>query len=113
MKKPNLQPLVSVIIPTYNSQNNIRQCIISIKRQTYKKIETLVVDRYSSDNTRKIAEELEAKVFLLDGKEVKRETTLRKKLKAVFFCSSIRIWCYALKWLRLAWNHVYIKAQML
>lgn len=56
-------PLVSVIIPTYNSQNTIKQCLESISGQTYKKIEILVVDRYSKDATTQIAKQFEAKVF--------------------------------------------------
>ncbi|MEM3596865.1 MAG: glycosyltransferase [Candidatus Bathyarchaeia archaeon] len=84
MKKLNLQPLVSVIIPTFNSQNNIKQCITSIKRQTYKKTEILIVDRYSKDYTKKIAEELGAKVFLLDGERSEARNYAAKKAHGVF-----------------------------
>jgi glycosyltransferase involved in cell wall biosynthesis len=47
---------VSVIVPTKNSERVIEKCLQSIKRQTYRDIEIIVVDNYSSDNTRKIAE---------------------------------------------------------
>ncbi|MEM2105312.1 MAG: glycosyltransferase [Candidatus Bathyarchaeia archaeon] len=84
MKKLNPQPLVSVIIPTFNSQNNIKQCIVSIKKQTYKKIEILIVDRYSGDNTKKIAEELGAKVFLLDGERSEARNFAAKRAQGDF-----------------------------
>jgi len=88
VKKVNLQPLISVVIPTYNSQNNIRQCIMSIKRQTYKKIEILIVDRYSSDNTKKIAEELGAKVFLLDCERSEARNYAAKNAQGSFLLFS-------------------------
>ena len=59
--RPN--PLVSVIIPTRNEEKNIEECINSIKSQTYKKIEIIVVDGNSIDNTRKIAKSLKARVL--------------------------------------------------
>ncbi len=37
-------PLVSVIIPSYNEEKVIARLLISIKIQTYPKIEILVVD---------------------------------------------------------------------
>jgi glycosyltransferase involved in cell wall biosynthesis len=52
MKK---SPLVSVIIPTKNSAEFLENCLKSIKSQTYKNIEMIVVDNNSSDNTKEIA----------------------------------------------------------
>jgi len=49
-------PLVSVIIATKNEEKNIGNCLESIKNQTYPKIEIIVVDLNSTDNTRKIAQ---------------------------------------------------------
>lgn len=60
-------PLVSIIIPTYNSQRTIRQCLQSVKNQTYKNIETIIVDRYSVDETRQIALQFKAKVLSLNS----------------------------------------------
>lgn len=56
-----IQPLVSVIIPTFNSQRTIEFCLESIRKQTYRKIETQVVDRYSADGTVQIAKQFKAK----------------------------------------------------
>lgn len=46
--------LVSVILPTYNSENYLDDCLRSILKQTYKKIELIVIDGLSSDDTIKI-----------------------------------------------------------
>lgn len=48
------EPLVSVIIPTYNRANLVCQAIISAFNQTYKSIEIIVVDDGSTDNTKEI-----------------------------------------------------------
>ena len=58
------EPLVSVIVPTKNNEVTIRQCLESIKAQTYHKIEVIVVDNYSTDKTREIAESFGFKFFL-------------------------------------------------
>ena len=44
-------PLVTVIIPTYNRREWIGICLDSVKAQTYKQIETLVIDDGSTDGT--------------------------------------------------------------
>jgi glycosyltransferase involved in cell wall biosynthesis len=56
-------PLVSVIIPTKNSSRTLETCLESIKNQTYKNIELIVVDNNSSDNTKEIAKKYTDKVF--------------------------------------------------
>lgn len=48
-------PLVSAIITTKNEENNIGMCLKSIKCQSYKNIEIIVVDNKSSDKTKEIA----------------------------------------------------------
>ena len=48
-------PLVSVIIPTKNSSKTLETCLKSIKNQSYKNIEIIVVDNNSTDNTKEIA----------------------------------------------------------
>ncbi len=50
----NREPLISVIIPTFNEQDCISDCLDSLKKQTYKSIEIIVVDDGSRDKTRKI-----------------------------------------------------------
>lgn len=46
---------VSVVIPTYNCDTVIEPCLKSVKKQTYKHIEIIVVDSFSTDKTANIA----------------------------------------------------------
>ncbi|MDO8573024.1 MAG: glycosyltransferase family 2 protein [bacterium] len=55
--------LVSVIIPTKNSSQFLEACLSSIKNQTYKNIEIIVVDNNSTDNTKAIAKKYTDKVY--------------------------------------------------
>lgn len=43
--------LISVIVPTYNSANYLSECINSILGQSYNKLEIIIVDDGSIDNT--------------------------------------------------------------
>lgn len=49
-------PLVSVIIPTYNRPEYLKQAIASAIQQTYQNIEIIVSDNCSPENTQAIAE---------------------------------------------------------
>jgi glycosyltransferase involved in cell wall biosynthesis len=49
-KNGNL-PLVSVLVPVYNSEETIDRCLDSLKNQTYKNMEIIVIDDGSSDQT--------------------------------------------------------------
>ncbi len=55
--------LVSIVITTKNSSKTLEVLLESIKKQTYKKIEVIVVDNHSSDNTLSIARKFTSKVF--------------------------------------------------
>jgi len=46
-----MTPSVSVVIPTWNRKNDLRQAIESILSQTYKNVEIIVVDNHSTDGT--------------------------------------------------------------
>lgn len=61
MGKDNI--LVSVIIPTRNSARTLDKCLTSVKNQTYKNIEIIVVDNNSTDDTVKIAKKYTDKVY--------------------------------------------------
>ena len=61
MAKDN--PLVSVILTTKNEERNIGRFLQSIKKQTYKSIEIIVVDNKSSDKTKKIAKQFTSRVY--------------------------------------------------
>ncbi len=51
------QPLVSIIIPTRNEENNITLLLNDISAQTYQHLEVIVVDDHSQDSTIKIVEQ--------------------------------------------------------
>lgn len=53
--------LVSVIIPVYNNEKYIGKCIESVLLQTYKKIEIIVINDGSSDNSDKVIYEIARK----------------------------------------------------
>ncbi len=57
------KPLVSIIINTYNAARFIERCLRSLKQQTYPNVEILVVDKYSEDGTREIAEKMGVRVL--------------------------------------------------
>lgn len=58
MKKNNVKPMISVIVPVYNLEQYIEETLDSIIKQTYDKMEIIVVDDGSTDKTASIIDEL-------------------------------------------------------
>jgi glycosyltransferase involved in cell wall biosynthesis len=50
-------PKISVVIPVYNGERTLRQCLNSVLNQTYKDYELIVVDNNSTDKTKEIIKE--------------------------------------------------------
>lgn len=54
----NNQPLVTILMTTYNRETFVKQCIESLLAQSYKNLEFVIVDDNSSDNTEQVVKEL-------------------------------------------------------
>ena len=52
-----LKPLISIIVPVYNTSFYLRTCLDSIISQSYTFIEIIVIDDGSTDNSGKICDE--------------------------------------------------------
>lgn len=67
----NEQAMISVIIPVYNAEAYISECIESIIHQTYHNLQIIVVNDGSRDNSRQICEkyaEQDSRVILMNQK---------------------------------------------
>jgi glycosyltransferase involved in cell wall biosynthesis len=65
----NDYPLVTIIIPTYNSSQYLEKTLITIKQQTYPNIEVIIVDKGSIDNTWEIAKKFNFKFYRIEARE--------------------------------------------
>ncbi|GHV82759.1 glycosyl hydrolase [Spirochaetia bacterium] len=52
-------PLISVLVPARNEEKNIERCLLSLRNQTYKNYEILVIDDNSTDETWNILQRIE------------------------------------------------------
>ncbi|MDY6866123.1 MAG: glycosyltransferase [Halobacteriota archaeon] len=83
----DVNPLVSIIIPTLNSEGTVDACLESIKNQSYGNVEVVVVDGFSGDGTGKIAERYDAKVIESDAKRSRARNIGVKEAKGEFILS--------------------------
>lgn len=58
-----MNPLVSVIVPTYNSARTLNECLQALKDQNYKDIEVIITDSYSKDKTKEISARFTDKII--------------------------------------------------
>jgi len=58
------EPLVSIVIPSRNSEQTIERCLESVERQTYGNVEIVLIDNYSNDKTREIGKRFGARIYL-------------------------------------------------
>lgn len=61
----------SIIVPVYNVEEYITRCIDSIKKQTFKSYEVIIIDSGSTDNTNNIIKELlnENMIFIQNNED--------------------------------------------
>lgn len=80
-------PLVSIVIPTRNSGRTLRDCIESIRSQTYQEVEIVVVDAQSTDDTSKILAEYRVKAIPAErvGMTAQRNLGAKKALGMYLF----------------------------
>lgn len=68
-----MQTLVSIIVPVYNTQPYLNECLDSLRNQDYKNIEVIIVNDGSTDNSKKIITDFinkyDLKNFILIDKE--------------------------------------------
>ena len=57
----NNKPLISIIIPVYNTHEYIKRCIDSVLFQTYKNIELIVINDGSTDGSAEILDDIKKK----------------------------------------------------
>ncbi|WP_407536946.1 glycosyltransferase family 2 protein [Cetobacterium somerae] len=96
-----MEPLVSIITPSYNSKDFIKETIESVLNQTYKNWEMLIVDDCSTDSTQKYLKDFEEKdrrikVIYLEknvGAGIARNLAIEKaKGRYIAFLDSDDIW---------------------
>lgn len=92
----NNQALVSVIIPSYNNEKSINECIESLLRQNYENFEIIIIDDGSTDETYNIETKISEKnnkiqVFQIQhsGVSKARNYGLQKVIgKYIMFCDA-------------------------
>lgn len=85
MEQMNSEPLVSVIIPAYNHEEYIEECLLSVIKQTYKNIEIIIINDGSTDETEKeimkIIDTIDRKIYYTSQENQGVCKTLNRGLK--------------------------------
>jgi len=79
-----MKKLVSVTIPTFNSKETLGKTLESVKNQSYKNIEIIIIDSYSKDKTLEIAKKFGVKVVMCKGKLLEARIEGAKKSKGEY-----------------------------
>lgn len=78
------KPLVSVLVPTRNSQRTLQKHLQSIRNQSYPKIEIIVVDNNSQDQTKTIARKFTKKIYNYGPERSAQRNFAAKKAKGKY-----------------------------
>ncbi|MFA4889241.1 MAG: glycosyltransferase [Candidatus Omnitrophota bacterium] len=86
------EPLVSVIVPTYNSARTIEECLQALASQNYKHTEIIVTDSFSRDATKDIARRFTDKIIDAESLALARKKGVElAKGKYILFIDSDQI----------------------
>ena len=64
-----MEPLISIIIPVYNTERYLQESVGSILMQTYKSIEIICIDDGSTDNTPTILKSFENRIKIITNQK--------------------------------------------
>jgi len=73
------QPLVSIIVPAYNVERYIEECIDSLLNQSYKNIEIIVLDDASTDATLYLLKQYGNRIQLIENRSNKGQGARRNQ----------------------------------
>ncbi|MGN0006157.1 MAG: glycosyltransferase [Candidatus Gastranaerophilaceae bacterium] len=79
---PIQRPEISIIIPFYNADNQLRQCLNSVVNQTLTNLEIICIDDNSRDKSLKIAEEFaktDNRIKIIKNEETKGQSYSRNR----------------------------------
>ncbi len=89
------QPLVSIILSTYNGSKYITDSIRSVLNQTYKNFEFIIINDFSNDNVENIILNFQKKdnriIYIKNKKNLKLTKSLNKWLKVAKWKYIVRI----------------------
>lgn len=80
------QKLVSIIVPVYNADQYLDECLESIIRQTYQNLEIILVDDFSVDHSKEIIRKylnIDRRIILLEHE--KNEGVAKSRNDGLFF----------------------------
>ena len=69
------KPFFSIVIPTFNQSNFLKEALNSVFNQDFKNFEVIVIDNYSSDETNKIIRTYKKKIIY---KKIKNNGVIAK-----------------------------------
>ncbi|AJI56085.1 glycosyltransferase like 2 family protein [Francisella philomiragia] len=78
-----MSPLISIIVPVYNAENYVSECLESIIKQTYDNIEIIIVNDGSTDNSLHICQNYtlkDSRIKLLDQENLGQSAARNRAL---------------------------------
>lgn len=87
-----MNPLVSVIVPTYNSGRTLDECLSALAGQNYRNIEIIITDSFSKDSTKEIARRFTDKIIDAESLALARKIGVEKSCgKYILFLDSDQV----------------------